>query len=217
RLLAAGYVTAVPTYRSRDEDPQSRVSLEDTLAVIDHLKGTPYVDPNSVVVFGCSGGGELALEAAAAMDVCAIVPEEPASLIMAGILTRNSLKHGGRLTPMDAVPILQNPAGFYKDEHRKILRTKLARIRCPILIIEGDEGSPINKFNAHVLLPELKALHKATEVISYPGEPHCFCFYGGSPPQPRMQPQDSSARPIPAPGMGTKSSPASALKAYRDS
>ena len=47
RFLAAGYVTAVPTYRSRDDDPQSPVSLEDSLAVIDHVKRQAYVDPNS--------------------------------------------------------------------------------------------------------------------------------------------------------------------------
>jgi hypothetical protein len=74
-----------------------------------------------------------------------------------------------------------------------------------------DAGNPASLFDFH------HALQKAFEVISYPGEPHCFCLYGGSPPQPRMQPQDSSARPVPARGMGTKSSSASALKAYRDS
>ena len=217
RFLAAGYVTAVPTYRSRDDNPQSRVSLEDILAVIDYLKRQPNVDAKSVVVFGCSGGGDLALEAAAATEVCAITSEEPASLIMAGILDKKLLKNGGRFTPMDAVPILLNPSGFYTDDHRKILRTKLTRIRCPILIIEGDEGSPINKFNAAVLLPELKTLRNAVEVLSYPGEPHCFCFYGGAPPQARMPPQDSSGRSIPAAGLGTSSNPAAALKAFRDS
>jgi dipeptidyl aminopeptidase/acylaminoacyl peptidase len=50
RFLAAGYVVAVITYRSRDEDPQTSVSLEDSLAAVDHLRRLPYVDPRSVVV-----------------------------------------------------------------------------------------------------------------------------------------------------------------------
>src|SRR6266487_1227545 len=86
RFLAAGYVVAFITYRSRDHDPQSKFALEDCLAALDHVRRLTYVDPGSIVVYGCSGGGDLALEVAAATTrVCAIVPEEPASFIFAGI------------------------------------------------------------------------------------------------------------------------------------
>jgi dipeptidyl aminopeptidase/acylaminoacyl peptidase len=34
RFLAAGYVVATVTYRSRDVDPQSRVSLDDSVAAV---------------------------------------------------------------------------------------------------------------------------------------------------------------------------------------
>ena len=64
RFLAAGYAVAVITFRSRDDDPQSRVSAEDSLAAVNHVRRLSYVDPKSVVVYGCSGGGELALEVA---------------------------------------------------------------------------------------------------------------------------------------------------------
>jgi acetyl esterase/lipase len=104
RFLSAGYVVTIPTYRSRDDDPQSRVSLEDCLAVVDNLRGQPYVDPKSIVVYGCSGGGDLALEVAAATDVCAIVPEEPASLIMAGIFNTKSPKKGSATRRLMARP-----------------------------------------------------------------------------------------------------------------
>jgi dipeptidyl aminopeptidase/acylaminoacyl peptidase len=198
RFLAAGYVVTLPTYRSRDDDPQSGVSLEDCLAVVDHLRRQPYVDPKSIVVYGCSGGGDLALEVAAATDVCAIVPEEPASLLMAGILNTKSPKKGERYTPLDANPIMENPKQFYTPEYQHILRTKIARIKCPILIVQGDEdrrGVSINKFNAEVLIPELSAQGKMVEVLTYPGEPHCFCFEGSGPRTPH---------------------PAAALKAYHD-
>ena len=198
RFLAAGYVVTIPTYRSRDDDPQSGVSLEDCLAVVDHLRRQPYVDPKSIVVYGCSGGGDLALEVAAATDVCAIVPEEPASLLMAGIFNTKSPRKGERYTPPDSTPIMENPRQFYTPEYQKILRTKIARIKCPVLIIQGDEDRrepPINKFNAEVLIPELRALGKMVEVLTYPGEPHCFCFYGSGPRTPH---------------------PAAALKAYQD-
>src|SRR5437764_70818 len=35
RLLAAGFVIVVPTFRSRDENPQTRAALDDCLAVVD--------------------------------------------------------------------------------------------------------------------------------------------------------------------------------------
>src|SRR5262245_32331843 len=55
RFLAEGYVVAALTYRSRDLDPQDKACLQDSLAVANHLKRLPFVDPKSVVVSGCSG------------------------------------------------------------------------------------------------------------------------------------------------------------------
>ena len=181
RFLAEGYVIATLTYRSRDHDPQAKVSLEDCVAVVNHLKRLRHVDPESVVVYGCSGGGDLALEVAAALEVCAIVPEEPASMLLAGILNTGSPKKGERYTPGDTAPISANPKRYYTDEFRKLTRAKLARIQCPILIIQGDVFH-VNRFNQEVLIPELRAVGKNLEVLTYSGEPHCFCFYG-EPPQ----------------------------------
>ena len=93
---------------------------------------------------------------------------------------------------------MENPRQFYTPEYETILRTKVASIKCPILIIQGDvdrREPAINKFNAEVLIPELHALGKIVEVLTYPGEPHCFCFYGSGPRTPH---------------------PAAALKAYQD-
>jgi dipeptidyl aminopeptidase/acylaminoacyl peptidase len=203
RFLAAGYVVLLPTYRSRDVDPQSTVSLEDSLAVVEHARALPYVDSQSIIVYGCSGGGDLALEIAAATRVCAIVPEEPASLLMAGILNTKVPKQGERYTGGEGAAITANPKQHYTPEYQKILQTKIARIQCPILIIQGDV-SPINKFNAEVLLPELRAAGKNLQVNTYPGERHCFCF------------DASGAFPEQFPGRGVRPTPRMALKAFRD-
>src|SRR5215475_14175172 len=47
RFLAAGYVLVASTYRSRDVDLQSPVSLEDCLAVVEFVRRLPYVDAQS--------------------------------------------------------------------------------------------------------------------------------------------------------------------------
>ena len=177
RFLAAGYVVPILTYRSRDHDPQSTVSLEDCVAAVHHVRGLGFVDPKSIIVYGCSGGGDLALEVAAATEVCAIVPEEPATVLLTGIFNMKFPKKGERFTPADAGPILEDPKRYYTAEYQKITQAKIARIRCPILIVQGDQH-PINRFNAEVLIPGLRAAGKTLEVITYPGEPHCFGFHG---------------------------------------
>jgi acetyl esterase/lipase len=194
RFLAAGYVVAVITYRSRDDDPQSTVSLADSLAAVAHVRQLSYVDRDSVVVSGCSGGGDLALEVAAATDVAAIIPEEPASILLTGIYNASFPKQGERYTPADGAPISADPKRYYTAEYQNRTRAKIGKIRSPILILQGDQA-PINNFNAAVLLPELRTAGKTLEVITYPGEPHCFAFYGSGPRTPR---------------------PAAALKAFED-
>ena len=177
RFLAAGYVLAAITYRSRDQDPQSPASLEDVLAAVDYLRRRPYVDAESIVVFGCSGGGDLALELAASTDVAAIVAEEPASIIFTGIFTTKFPKRGDRYTARDAEPISKNPKSHYMPEHQKRTREKVARIRCPILILQGDQHW-LNRFNADVLIPELRSAGRTLEVKTFPDEPHCFAMMG---------------------------------------
>lgn len=194
RFLAAGYVVAVITYRSRDEDPQSPVSRDDSLAAVEYLRRLPYVDPKSIVIFGCSGGGDLALEIAAATDVAAIVPEEPATVLFTGIFNKELPKKGERYTPEDARPISADPRRYYTAKYQALTREKIRRIRCPILILQGDQ-TPINHFNAEAFIPELRKAGKTLEVITYPGEPHCFAFYGSGTRTPR---------------------PAAALKAFQD-
>ena len=184
RLLAAGYVVIVPTYRSRDVDPQSPVSLDDAVAVVNYARALPYVNSESIVVFGCSGGGDLALQVPTRTKVCAIVAEEPASMVMAGMFNSRVPKKGERYTPEDSFAMMENPTRYYTPEFREILRAKVAKIDCPILIIQGDverQDQPINRFNGEVLLPALRAAKKTVVVRSYAGQGHCFCAGSGVP------------------------------------
>ncbi|HYM19092.1 MAG TPA: prolyl oligopeptidase family serine peptidase [Micropepsaceae bacterium] len=196
RFLAAGYVIVVPGYRSRDVDPQTIVSLEDSLAAVEYVRKLPYVDSDSIVVFGCSGGGDLALEVAARISIAAVVPEEPASTLMSGLFNASIPKRGERYTANENFFLFDNPRQYYTTEFQKILRAKVAKIQCPILIVQGDVDRSlvaINRFNADVLIPELRAAGKRLTVRIYPGEVHCFCMSSGLPWPPglRMQPPGS--------------------------
>ena len=205
RLLAAGYVVVGPTYRSRDEDPQSPVSIRDVLATVEHVRTLSYVDPSSVVLGGCSGGADLALELASRTSIAAVVAEEPASMVMAGMFNSSIAKTGVRYTPEDSYFLMENPKQHYTPQFQTILRAKIARIDTPILIVQGSvdrRDLPINRFNDEVLIPELRAAHKAIEVHTYAGQGHCFCI-GSGVPRPSGRPTQASA-------------PRAALDAFRD-
>jgi|RhiMethySRZTD1v2_1073278.scaffolds.fasta_scaffold00416_11 dipeptidyl aminopeptidase/acylaminoacyl peptidase len=178
RFLAAGYVVANVTYRSRDVDPQSPLSLRDSVAAVDYVQKLPYVNAGSLAVYGCSGGGDLAVAVASERRVAAIAAEEPASILFTGVFDKTSAKAGPRYTPQDSAPLFVNPRQHYTSERQRTTRAKIAKIQSPILILQGDVRTPlaVNDFNAAVLIPELKSAGKSVEVMTYPGMPHCFAF-----------------------------------------
>ena len=175
RFLAAGYVVAVITYRSREADPQMQEPIADSMAALEHLRSLPYVDRKSTAIYGCSGGGDLAMQVAASTEVAAIAPEEPASVLFTGVLNKDVARGGEKFSPKDAAILMSEPLRFYTAPYQSRTREKLARIRAPMLILQGDRSLE-TKFNEQVLIPELIASKKAFDVITYPGEPHCFAF-----------------------------------------
>jgi len=152
RFLAAGYVVVVPTFRSRVEDPQTRDSLEDILATVEYVRKLPYVDAKSIVVNGISSGGELALSVAVETDVAIVVPDEPFGMLFTGMVNKDVPKKGESLRShfgLDPKRWRQ----LYTAECQKLTRDKVAKIRCPILIVQGDVF-PSTNFNKEILIPE---------------------------------------------------------------
>jgi acetyl esterase/lipase len=175
RFLAAGYVTVEAVFRSRSDDPQSPGALMDCLAIIEQVQKMAEVDPKSVVVLGHSGGGSLALELAGQSALAAIVAGEPASIIFTGMYNKSMRRRE------DRDKLMENPKNFYTPEFQKLTREKIARIGCPVLIVQGDQH-PINKINQEIIILELRQAEKKVEVISYAGQPHNFVFgQDGSP------------------------------------
>ena len=182
RFLAAGYVTVTATHRDRSLDPQAP-AWRDSVAMVERIKKLPFVDPDSVVALGGSGGGSLCLEIAGETDLAAVAAGEPASVLFTGIMHVVD-KHpaGYRYSgSRDIEREMAEPREFYTPELQRFTREKIARIRAPIFIAQGTVH-PIGKINRVIIIPELEAAGKEVEVKEYPGQPHGF-YFGRTPQQ----------------------------------
>lgn len=187
RFLAWGYVTVCATRRSIQSDPLDRGVVTDTLAIVDAVRGLPEVDPNSVVLYGGSGGGTLALEVASVSGkVAAIAAGEPATIIYMGMFNKTHVVRdkNGKVTGDRRWDVMNaNPQELYTDELKRFTRKKMKGISCPVLILHGDKHA-LKKFNFDLFIPELDALGKKVVVKKYAGENHGF--YWGRSKNPSM-------------------------------
>jgi len=190
RFLAWGYVTVNATRRAIDHDPLDRGVVEDTLAIIDRVRQIPEVDPESIVLYGGSGGGTLALEIASAGDqIAAIAAGEPATIIYMGMFNRSHVDRdaGGQVAGDRRDDVMAaKPHELYTDELKQRTREKIKGIDCPVLILHGDQH-PLTKFNLELFIPELKALDKEVTLKVYPGENHGFYWGRSSNPAAPLQ------------------------------
>lgn len=185
RFLAWGYVTVNATRRANRHDPGDRGVVEDVLGLLAAVRKLPYVDAESVFLYGGSGGGTLALEVASVSnDVTAVVAGEPATIIYMGMFTREHivLDANGKPTKDRRWDVMNADAKqLYTPELREHTRRKLEGLDCPVLILHGDVHA-LKKFNLGVFIPEMRALGKSVVVRTYPGEPHGFYWGKGRDP-----------------------------------
>ncbi|MDF1755684.1 MAG: alpha/beta hydrolase [Verrucomicrobiales bacterium] len=165
RFLAAGYVTVSATFRTYVDDPQSRGPILDAIAMVREIKKLPEVDPESVVIFGGSGGGNIALELAGEKKASpvAVIAGEPATVLYTGLMTELAMREKA----MVDYPTL------YTDERRKATEAKIAAISCPVLIHHGDTH-PLKRINYDIVFPAIQNAGKTIVIKTYPGEDHGF-------------------------------------------
>lgn len=165
RFLAAGYVVVAATFRTYGESPLSRGPILDAIAIVQEVKKLPEVDPESVVIFGGSGGGSIALELAGEVAAApvAVVAGEPASVLFTGVMTAISNRESS----------MTDFATLYTDERRGITEQKIEAISCPVLIHHGDTH-PLKRINFELVFPAIQKAGKKIVIRKYPGEDHGF-------------------------------------------
>ena len=180
RFLAAGFVTMVPTFHSAIV-PQG---VRDMVAIVDHVKQMREVDPTSVVLYGCSAGGDLVLKIAGATEVAATTAEEPVTLGFTAMFTEDTPKAGDDFTLADLSPMWADPHKFYTPAIRSNTEERLRRITGAMFIAPGDQRQLLAGVDHHrivneLLTPGLQAAGIEVEETTYPGRKHCFGFWGG--------------------------------------
>lgn len=179
RLLAAGFVVAQATFRSYDRQnllaPGPDLDVE---ALYLKLRSLPGVDPDSVALFGGSGGGSLALEIASREKPAAVIAGEPATILFAGMLKTGEYEPRLRM--------MGDPEAYYKAEQRQLMESKLKRIQCPLLLLSGDIH-PLKVMNHEILLPAAIEAGVKVEWRWYKGEGHGFYFGSATPVETVMK------------------------------
>lgn len=125
RFLREGFVVVVADYRRLiDQDlgmptPAGPVSyIDDGLAIVEHVRKLPYVDPDRINVYGVSLGGNLALHLIGRTKIHAAILGAPAPM---GFL-------GARIPREPGQPIAVD---------RDLARRNIEPIGCPVLILAG--------------------------------------------------------------------------------
>lgn len=158
------------TFRTYEQDVQSRGPVEDVRAVVRATARLPGVDPRRIALYGGSGGGSIALELGSDAEVRAVVAGEPATVLYTGMLTTGD--YGPRLEMM------ASPERFFAPELRERTRTKLATLRAPVLMLHGDRHD-LHRLNGPIIVPRMKETGVRIEYHEYPGYGHGFYFGGG--------------------------------------
>jgi len=130
RFLQEGYVVVVADYRGGDWDLMNTPSdtlttaIDDGLAIIDHVEGLPYVDPDRVSLYGVSLGGNLVLYLASERPrIHAAVLGAPAPFWFLGVArTRDGRR--------DLSSIETDPA---------VIAANVPPIQTPLLVLVGTE------------------------------------------------------------------------------
>ena len=171
-VSAEGYVLIVADYRHIPPKHKLETPLEpgvaityvdDGVAVVDHVRSLPYVDPARIHVYGVSLGGNLVLHLIGRTQVRAAVLGAPAAASFLGAVMAPGADPSDSRTRWIGARI---DAGM--------ARQNIEPIRCPILILVGEADGLI-----HIDRPLYFLLEKAGKTVRmevYENGYHDFCI-----------------------------------------
>jgi dipeptidyl aminopeptidase/acylaminoacyl peptidase len=183
------------------QPPLPPIEWNDTVAAIDAVRSLPFIDGKRVAVIGGSHGGYVMSRVVSRADLSCAILCSPAifdlielskaidqKVDMASVI-KNKVAEGEQKFGAPMAVIAKNPAAYGYESPM----TEAARVRCPILIINGrnDRASPLNVVQTYV--DKLHALGKEAETYFPDDAPHGFYF---GLPKPIPETEEAAKRAV---------------------
>jgi dipeptidyl aminopeptidase/acylaminoacyl peptidase len=162
-LVRAGFCVVLTTFRDYEDVPLSKGPILDTLGFFEAVRTLPFVEYDSIIVSGGSGGGNFVLELAGIFQPAVVVAGEPASVIYTGMYKDQSLRR----------PIMEDYEKFWNEEVELNTLLKLKAIKCPVLILHGDVH-PLKYINGEKIQSLMRIAGVEHKYMIFEGEPHGF-------------------------------------------
>jgi dipeptidyl aminopeptidase/acylaminoacyl peptidase len=195
RLVEAGYACAWLRYRTevelgynnggtfvrdvrqgREMFNRSPLEYEDEIAIIEHVKGLPYIDPDRVGLIGMSHGGEMILKLTSEYHgVAAAVASEPAAHEFLALTPDDTAFVNAETGLRD----IENMNMAETDKVRRridmpLAQARIASITTPILVMGRDDDHLQGIFRTTFDL--LDEAGKEVEWVSYDHDLHGYVY-----------------------------------------
>jgi enterochelin esterase-like enzyme/dienelactone hydrolase len=183
-FVKAGWAVYSIDYRPSDRIAIEPIEFDDTAEAVKAVRTTPFIDPGRIGLMGGSHGAQVLSRVVSRVDTKGAILCAPAALDL--IEVKKAFERGERLVPIlkklvadmeekygaKAEDIEKDPARFSYGS----AMTEVARVRCPILIVNGrnDDNSPVSIIDVYVR--KLRAAGKQVETYLPQNGPHGFYF-----------------------------------------
>jgi dipeptidyl aminopeptidase/acylaminoacyl peptidase len=180
RLLERGVAIVVPNihgstgygkaWQSRIHRDWGGIDLADLRSVAEWMRAQSDFDPERLGVFGGSYGGFATLTCATRLPeywCCAVDMFGPSNLVT---MLENDPPNWRRWNKLWI-------GDLEKDRERLIERspiTYVENVRCPVLVIQGDNDPRVPREESDQMVERLRALGRPVDYITFEGEGHGF-------------------------------------------
>ena len=180
RLLEKGVAIVVPnihgstgygkSWQTRIHRDWGGIDLADLRSVADWMRGQPDFDPERLGVFGGSYGGFACLTCVTRLPeywCCAVDIFGPSNLVT---MLENDPPNWRRWNKLWI--------GDLETDREKLIErspiTHVENVRCPLLVIQGDNDPRVPREESDQLVERLRALGRPVEYLTFEGEGHGF-------------------------------------------
>jgi dipeptidyl aminopeptidase/acylaminoacyl peptidase len=179
-MLEKGVVIVVPnihgstgygkTWQTRIHRDWGGIDLADLRAVADWMRAQPDFDPDRLGVYGGSYGGFATLTCVTRLPeywCCAVDVFGPSNLVT---MLENDPPNWRRWNKLWI-------GDLDTDRERLIARspiTHVENVRCPLLVIQGDNDPRVPREESDQIVERLRALGRSVDYITFEGEGHGF-------------------------------------------